>query len=70
MQIEFWFSCRECGADTRIIWDTSHSGEPEELKCSSSRCGHVSGELTPRYVFREEHRPGHEREGFVEGITL
>jgi len=31
MQIEFQFSCRECGADTRITWDTSHSGELEEL---------------------------------------
>jgi len=43
MQIEFFFTCRECGADTRLVWDTSHSGEPEELKCSSYKCGHVSG---------------------------
>jgi len=33
MQIEFWFTCRECGADVRVPWDTSHSGEPVELKC-------------------------------------
>jgi len=68
MQIEFFFTCRECGADTRIHWDTVQElGEPVELKCSSSRCGHVSGELRPGYVFREEHRPSREREGFVEG---
>jgi len=23
MQIEFFFTCRECGADTRILWDTA-----------------------------------------------
>jgi len=42
-----------------------HSGDrgPVELKCSSSRCGHVSGELLPGYVYREEHRPSWEREG-------
>jgi len=61
MQIEFFFSCRECGADTRITWDTSHSGEPVELKCSSTRCGYVSGELLPAYTFREEHWPRWER---------
>ena len=65
MQIEFQFTCRECGADTRITWDTSHSGEPEELKCSSSKCGHVSGELTPGYVFREEHWPSWGQEGSI-----
>jgi len=65
MQIEFWFTCRECGGDTRISWDTSHSGDqdPVDLKCSSSRCGHVSGELATAYVYREEHRPSWEREG-------
>jgi len=57
MQITFEFTCRDCGADTRVAWDTSHSGEPVELKCSSSRCGHVSGELLPAYTFREEHWP-------------
>jgi len=63
MQIEFFFTCRECGGDVRVSWDTSHSGEPVELRCSSSRCGHVSGELAPGYVYREEHRPSCEREG-------
>jgi len=29
---------------------------PVELECSSSRCGHVSGELRLGYTFREEHR--------------
>jgi len=69
MQIEFWFSCRECGADTRIPWDTSHSGDrdPVELKCSSSRCGHVSGELRLGYAFREEHRPSWEKVGVSPG---
>lgn len=64
MQIEIFFTCRECGGDTRITWDTSHSGDldPVELRCSSSKCGHVSGELTPAYVYREEHRPSWERE--------
>jgi len=52
MQIEFFFTCRECGADVRVSWDTSHFGEPVELKCSSSRCGHVSGELTPACYVR------------------
>jgi len=54
MQIEFQFTCRECGADTRVAWDTSHSGEPVELRCSSSRCGHISEELLPGYTLREE----------------
>jgi len=65
MQIEFWFTCRECGGDTRIAWDTSHSGdrEPVELKCSSSRCGHVSGELWLGYAFREEYLPSWEKVG-------
>ena len=61
MQIEFFFTCRECGADVRVPWDTKDV-EPVELRCSSSRCGHVSGELTPGYVFRAEHRPSWERE--------
>ncbi len=64
MQIEFFFTCRECGADVRLLWDTGRElGDPVELKCSSSRCGHVSGELRPGYVFREEHQPSWEREG-------
>jgi len=65
MQIEFFFTCRECGGDTRIIWDTSHSGDRDsvELHCSSSRCGHVSGELRPGFVYLEEHRPSLEKEG-------
>jgi len=69
VQIEFFFTCRECGADTRILWDTSHSGDRDfvQLKCSSSRCGHVSGKLHLSYIYREEHRPSREREGFVEG---
>ena len=64
MQIELCFICRECGGDTRILWDTARELdiEPVKLECSSSRCGHVSGELTPGYVFREEHRPSGERE--------
>ena len=63
MQIEFWFSCRECQADSHVSWDTARElGEPVELKCSSSRCGHVSGELSPAYTFGEEHRPSWERE--------
>jgi len=62
MLIEFQFTCRECGADVRVPWDTSHFGAPVKLECSSSRCGHVSGELTPGYVYREEHRPSWERE--------
>ena len=43
------------------------AAEPVELQCSSSRCGHVSGELRPGYAYRDEHRPSREREGFVEG---
>ena len=50
MQIEFFFTCRGCGGDVRVPWDTSHSGEPVELRCSSSKCGHVSGELMPDYA--------------------
>lgn len=67
MQIEFVFSCRECGADSHILWDTAQevSDAAVELKCSSSRCGHVSGELRPGYVFREEHWPSSEREGEI-----
>jgi len=58
MQIEFSFSCRECGEDARVRWDTSHE-VPVELFCSA--CRHVSGELSPAYIFREEHRPSWER---------
>jgi len=54
MQIEFEFTCRECGAAARVPWDTSDFGKPVRLECSSFRCGHVSGELTPGYVYREE----------------
>jgi len=65
VQIEFFFTCRECGAYTRVLWDTAREldAEPVKLECSSSRCGHVSGELAPGYVYREEHRPSREREG-------
>jgi len=65
MQIEFFFTCRECGAYTRVLWDTARELDAElvKLECSSSRCGHVSGELRPGYVYREEHRPSSEREG-------
>jgi len=58
MQITFEFTCRDCGADTRILWDTAMEGDGAvELQCSSSRCGHVSGELRLGYSFREEHWP-------------
>jgi len=65
MQIEFFFTCRECGADVRVLWDTAREldAEPVELKCSSNRCAHVSGELRPGYAFREEHRPSWEKVG-------
>jgi len=60
MQIAFVFTCRECGLDdVRVRWDSSHD-EPVELRCP--HCGHVSGELTPNYVFREEHFPSWEHE--------
>jgi len=62
VQIEFFFTCRECGAAARVPWDTSDFGKPVKLECSSFRCGHVSGELTLGYVYREEHRPSWERE--------
>jgi len=44
MRIEFSFTCRECGEDVRVRWDTSHE-VPVELFCSA--CRHVSGELSP-----------------------
>jgi len=70
MQIEFFFNCRECGADSRILWDTARElAELVVLECSSSRCSHVSGELFPAYIYREEHQPSWEREG-GEGIDL
>ena len=47
------------GLDVWVRWDSSH-GEPVELRCP--HCGHVSGELTPGYVSREEHRPNWEHE--------
>jgi len=64
MQIEFFFTCRECGGDTRILWDTAREldAEPVELKCSSNRCAHVSGELRPGYVYRPEHQPSWEKD--------
>lgn len=63
MQIEFVFSCRECGADSHILWDTAQElGDAVVLKCSSWKCHHVSGELRPGYVYREEHGPSSERE--------
>jgi len=64
MQIEFFFTCRECGGDTRILWDTARELDAElvELKCSSSRCCHVSGELRPGYVYRPEHQPSWEKD--------
>jgi len=58
MQIEFSFTCRECGEDARVRWDTSHA-VPVELFCSA--CRHVSGELSLAYAFRAEHRPSWER---------
>lgn len=58
MRITFGFACRECGEDALVGWDTSHE-VPVELFCSA--CRHVSGELSPAYTFREEHRPSWER---------
>jgi len=60
MQIEFHFTCRECGEYTSVRWDTSHE-VPVELFCSA--CRHVSGELQPTYSFKPEHRPSWERAG-------
>jgi len=57
MLIEFHFSCRECGEDVYVRWDTSHV-VPVELFCSA--CRHVSGELTVDYACRQEHRPSWE----------
>jgi len=53
MGIDFKFTCRECGVDVRVHYDTRQVG-PVELVCSE--CKHVSGELAPNYVFRAEHR--------------
>ena len=58
MGIDFGFACRECGSEVSVHYDTSKSG-PVELRCSV--CGHVSGELLPGYVYREEYRPSWER---------
>jgi len=58
MRIDFHFTCRECGEDVHAHWDTSHE-VPVELFCYV--CSHVSGELSPTYTFREEHRSRWER---------
>jgi len=60
MQIIFEFACRECGADARILWDTAFEGAGSlPMKCF--HCGHVSGEILPRYTFRDDNRPNSEK---------
>lgn len=62
MRVRFIFTCRECGGDTEINWDTSGDGQVVPLTCQSRLCGHTSGEVTPEYRFRPEHRPQHEQD--------
>jgi len=62
MQIEIAFVCRHCGGDQRITWDTSGSlnlgqsmTDVFDLACTA--CGRTSGQLEPRYAFREQDVP-------------
>ena len=72
MQILISFTCRSCGGENEIHWDTDWSGDSirgpgsyEEsygvvpLRCNY--CPHVSGLLKPGYYYGEEHGPPHDR---------
>jgi len=62
MQIGISFTCRHCGSEQSLTWDTSGSlnlgqsmTDTFELACTA--CGETSGQLEPRYMFREQDGP-------------
>jgi len=68
MQITMGFTCRECGSNNNVVWDTAGwvvsprpTADAGVVPLACWRCRHVSGELRPNYTYRAEHRPSHER---------